>query len=117
MNMHIVVVTYHAMTNEIRFQTAETAQSVYEKIATALRDYKMFKNDRQETIEIETDDGKCTFRLDRMDTVTIGELDPEYKLERAALEREKAIREMRLELGLPETTCGVSRIPQESASE
>lgn len=109
--MFQIQITYHAAINSIVYETEAAAQAAYEKISNALREYRLFKNDRVDTVEVETDDGKSTFRLERMDAISIGKIDKCGPLDRIKLEREKMLREMRVQMGLPETILGEVESP------
>lgn len=98
-----VEVVYHANSVGMTFRDQEKAKAAYDKISAALKEYKMFKNDREETVEIDAEQGLSTLKLERIDAVLFNEqhfLDEEDLREK--LNNEKRAREMREEMGLPD---------------
>lgn len=98
----LIEVIYCATTVRLTFSDVEMGRATYEQISTALKEYQRFKNDRAETIEVSTGEGKATLKLERMDSVLFNE--PQAFDEgkwRAAMTDEKRVRDLREELGLP----------------
>jgi hypothetical protein len=96
-----VEVVYHATGVTMSFKAEEKAKAAYNKVSAALKEYQRYKNDHSETVEIETDEGLSTLRLERMDAVLFNPPEDLERVHRAALEHEKRVREIRAELGLP----------------
>ena len=98
--MHHIEVSFHATVSRFVFLSAEKAQIAYQKISEALKEYRLFKNENAETIEIETEKGLTRLKLERMDCVSISdETDREFYMRRA-LEDEAMGHRLRSELGL-----------------
>jgi nitrate reductase beta subunit len=98
-----IEVVYHANAVQIGFCDPEKARSAYDKISAALREFRSFQNDRTETIEVDTENGLSTFKLENMSAVLYnGPYDDGPEIE-AALQREKMLREKRVSYGLPPT--------------
>lgn len=98
-----IEVVYHANAVQMGFHDLEKARAAYDKISAALREYRPFKNDRTETIEVDTEYGCSTFKLENMNAVLFnGPYDDEPEIE-ASLQREKMLRGKRASLGLPPT--------------
>jgi len=96
-----IQIIYHAMAVKMSFIDQEAAQVAYEKISAALKEYRLFKNERAETVEVDAEDGATTLRLERMDAVLFNRgAETETQL-RASLEDEKLGHKLREELGLP----------------
>jgi len=96
-----IEVVYHANAVQIGFRDPEKARAAYDKISAALREFRPFKNDRTETIEVDTDHGSSTFKLENMNAVLFnGPYDDGPEIE-ASLQRELMLRERRASYGLP----------------
>jgi hypothetical protein len=96
-----VQVVYHVTIVTLNFISSETARVAYDKISAALKEYKLFKNDRAETVELELEDGAATLKLERMDAVMFNDGAQKEEQLRVALEEEKIARKMRESLDLP----------------
>lgn len=99
--MAYIQIAFACTVTTLPFADDELAQAAYEKISAALKEYQRFKNDRAETVDVETRDGPATLKLERMDTVTLSRTTFESAM-RIALEEEKTARAMRSEMGLPD---------------
>jgi phosphopantetheine adenylyltransferase len=98
--MHRIEVLFHATVSTCVFLSAEKAQAAYDKISEALRNYKQFKNDRAECVEIEAEMGTSVFKLERMNAVTISDETDREAMMRRALEDEALGHRLRAEIGL-----------------
>jgi hypothetical protein len=96
-----IEVSYTAMVANFRFLDLPKAQAAYDQITEAVKAFKRFGNDRNETIEIETQDGKAMLKLEHIETVTFGDGSSFEAELRKRLETEKLARSMREEFGLP----------------
>ena len=99
----IIEIIYHANSVKITFDSIELARAAYDKASAALREYQRFKNDRAETVEIETEGGVATLKLEHMNAVLFSE-PVAMEHHRKHLEIEKQLREMRADMGLPSKT-------------
>jgi hypothetical protein len=102
MKITSVEAVYHANSIHMRFFDVDKAKVAYDKISLALKEYRLFKNDKAETVEVDSENGLTTLKLERLDAVLISLPDENDGLMRDALETEKRGRAMRAELGLPE---------------
>jgi hypothetical protein len=87
--------------SSIQFADDEAAQAGYDKIATALKEFSRFGNDKTTTVEVETIDGSATFRVESIQSILLNKA---KSFESALYEKlmvEKRGRDMREELGLP----------------
>lgn len=100
--MILLQVAFHGSVSTLRFENLEKAATAYQTIKDALGAYKLYTNDRAESVEVETENGKSTFRLERMDSVIMEDAGSFDARLRKVLEEEKIARAMRAEMGLPE---------------
>lgn len=92
---------YHNTTIIMLFADMDAAKASYEKISEALGEYKMFRNERKETINVETDGGLTTLRLERLDALFLNSVESHERDLQERLDEELKIRRRRLEMGLP----------------
>ena len=90
------------------FRDRDAAKAAYDKISAALKEYQKFRNDRVEVVEVDTENGLTSLKLERMDAVLFNE-PQEFDEDawRKCLIEEKRVRELREELGLPPPTAQV----------
>lgn len=99
--MHTVSVSFHATLTRLSFFDPEKAKAAYDKIQEAVKEYRKFKNDSSETIEVDTESGSATLKLEHIDCVIIEDNTGQEKLMRYEYETERLARSIRDELGLP----------------
>ena len=64
-----IEIVYQANAVQMGFRDPEKARAAYDKISAALREYRPFKNDRTETVEVDTENGLSTLKLENMNAV------------------------------------------------
>lgn len=114
--MKTLSISFHATISRYHFFDNEKADAAYTKAKEALEEYQRYKNDRKESIEIATEGGHATLKLERMDAVSISDDSDNERMIREHLRSEVIARRLREEMGLPELTTD-RRSPQEIASE
>lgn len=90
-----------AVTGNLRFLDREKAQVAYDQITEAVKAFKRFGNDRNETIEIDVQDGKALIKLEHVETVIFSDGSSFEAELRERLATEKLARSIREEMGLP----------------
>lgn len=74
--MHTITITYvmGAFQTFIFGNRKEEADAAFDKINTAMMDWKRFKNDSSETVTIKDSVGTTTFRLEHLATVSFADM-------------------------------------------
>jgi hypothetical protein len=73
--MKTITVQYHYGVQTFLFHDAETAASAYAMVSEALREYRKFKNDSKECVEMTSGSGKTTIRLEHINSVSLADTD------------------------------------------
>lgn len=100
-----VQISFYATVTTLHYLDAEKGRAAYTKLSEALKEYRRFKNDTEETIEIECQTGNCTVKLERVDSILLEDGSDQERVVRANLETEKLTRSIREELGLPDSSA------------
>ncbi len=101
--MWYIFVSFHATVSTLKYLDEAKAKAAYDKLKQALDGYKIFKNDRGETVEVEQDEetgGVATFRLERMDSVVFSS-EQSTAVTQATIDIEKRQRAMYEGAGVP----------------
>jgi membrane-bound ClpP family serine protease len=102
MTMQTLSISFHATVSRFHFFDSEKATTAYTKAKTALEEYQRYKNDRAETVEIDTEGGPATLKLERIDAVSLSDDAGREEMMRHYLSEEVIGRRLRNEMGLPE---------------
>lgn len=97
-----LAISFHATISRYHFFDDEKANAAYTKAKEALEEYQRYKNDRKESIEIDTENGNATLKLERMDAVSINDDTDNERMIREHLKAEVIGRRLRNEMGLPD---------------
>lgn len=79
--MHTVTILYFHGDQTFLFADKETADSAYQAVSDALKDYRRFKNDSQECVEFDGPDGRNTIKLEHINSVSITNTDNPLQVE------------------------------------
>jgi hypothetical protein len=97
--MHTITVQYFHGDQVFLFSSEEAATTAYQVLSEALKEYRKFKNDSKECVEIDSENGRSTVRLEHINSVSATDTENPLQVEwarflgrmKAAMKLEEAL--------------------------